>query len=102
MTETVTLPIFNLNRAREAAANEAAEKPWCFEFNEHIFEVLPAKQWPLSVSRHLADGRIDLAMEIIMPGDGFDRLVDAGAVMGDLEIIMEAYGEENDLDGSKN
>ena len=97
------LGIFNLNRAREAAAAEATEKPWLFEFNDHLYELLPAKQWPLSVSAKLADGRIDEAMALLLVGENnFDRLAEDGAVMGDLELIMEAYAADAGLENSGN
>lgn len=94
---TVTAPQpFDLDAARAAAKAEGKQKPFPFTFGGESYEIPDSSQWPLDISEHLAEGRLDLAMKGLL-GERY-RSFAPHATIGDLELIFNALGKQMGVD----
>ena len=101
MTAAASGQPFDLDAA-VAAASEAEAAPFEFTYHGEKYTVPPATAWPLRANALIGAGEIDAGMQLILEGDTYRRLTEAGMTMGELSILLDAVGKSAGLDGLGN
>jgi len=87
--------MFDADAARAARA-EAMGDPFRFRWDGQEFTALPAKEWPLTVTSSLAEGKLVDALRLIL-GDDFPAYMAGSPTMGDVEALMAAMANRQGL-----
>lgn len=86
------LDLFDLGQAASAAIAEALARPFRFTYKGDLYEVPNQKLWPLSAMATLSEqGDIGAFLaEIGAKDQVYERLREAGLVIGELTVLIEA------------
>ena len=82
---------FDLDQARAIRRDREGTR-FEFTFAGEAYSCLPIREWPLSTSGLLAEGKMTEALRDIL-GPDYDRFEEAGATLADVEALVEALGE---------
>jgi hypothetical protein len=95
---------FDLDAAANAALAEAIGRPFRFTYKNVNYELPNQKLWPVGAMDALAqDGDIGRFLGEIGAKDRiFEKLTEAGLVLGELELLMEAASNDAGLGGLPN
>jgi hypothetical protein len=95
---------WDLSAAASAAIAEALSHPFRFSYKGELYELPNQKTWPLGAMGALAkDGDIAAFMAAIGAKDGtYDRLVDAGLCIGELNVLIEQASADAGVGSLKN
>lgn len=76
--------------AKRAARKEAAGDPFTFRFAGEVYQIPPAKQWPLQAVEAFSLGQMRTAMQALLGPDQWARFGEAQADLGDLTDLFQA------------
>lgn len=90
--------LFDLDAAAAAAAvDEAEERPFAFSFHGERYTIPSPKRWPLSAQRDLEAGLLEETFPKLVGADTFERMIEAGASFGDLELVFEEIARRSKM-----
>lgn len=87
----MTAATFDLDAARAGVA-EADKESFLFVFGKQTFTIPSPKEWPITVSDLLAQGKIVDAMQSLL-GEGYEDFAALSPTLSDLELIFEAVAK---------
>ena len=95
---------FDLSAAASAAIAEALAHPFRFAYKGELYELPNQKTWPLGAMAKIAEnGDIEAFMAAIGAKDGvYQRLVDAGLCIGELNVLIEQAATDAGVGSLKN
>jgi hypothetical protein len=95
---------FDLSAAAAAAISEAMARPFRFAYKGELYELPNQKTWPLGAMAGIAEnGDIVAFMSAIGAKDGvYERLVDAGLCIGELNVLIEQASTDAGVGNLKN
>lgn len=89
---------FDLDAAAQAAIAEATGRPFRFTYKGELYEIPNQRLWPLDAAERLSqDGDMGAFLESLGAKGLYDKLADAGMTIGELNILMDAAGEDAGL-----
>lgn len=88
---------FDLESAAAAAAAEAEGRSFAFTFRGASYTVPPPTAWPISALRALADGELEAALTVLLGGEVFGQLADAGLTIGGLNVLFERIAADSGM-----
>jgi hypothetical protein len=95
---------WDLSAAAAAAIAEALAHPFRFSYKGELYELPNQKTWPLGAMAQIAEnGDIEAFMSAIgAKGDVYQRLVDAGLCIGELNVLIEQASADAGVGSLKN
>lgn len=87
--------VFDLDAAA-AARREAAGEPFRFVWQGEEYAMLPATEWPVTISDRMAKGEMTDAVRLLLAADA-DRFLATDPTMGDIKDLMEAVAKFSGL-----
>jgi hypothetical protein len=102
--KTAEAGIFDLDAAANAALAEALGRPFRFTYKGAHYELPNQKLWPVDAMEALTqDGEVGRFLGAIGAKDQvYEKLTEAGLVLGELELLMEAATNDAGLGGLPN
>jgi hypothetical protein len=96
MTSPVVNGHFDLSAAAAAAIAEALGRPFHFAYKGELYELPNQKTWPLGAMADIGEtGDIQAFMSAIgAKDDTYERLVDAGLCVGELNVLIEEASKD--------
>lgn len=88
---------FDLGAAAEAAATEAAGRPFAFTYKGKDYQVPPSTAWPISALRALVRGDLENALSELIGAEAFDGMCAAGLKLGELNVLFEKIAGESGM-----
>jgi hypothetical protein len=85
---------WDLAQAAEAAAKEAGEVPFVFQYKGKTYTVPPTNKWPARAIDHLAEGDLGPALSEMLGHDAYRGMVEAGLNLGEINTLFERVSAE--------
>jgi hypothetical protein len=84
------LDLYDLSAASNAALAEALERPFRFTYKGTVYELPNQKLWPLSAMDDMGGDIGQFLTAIGAKPEVYDNLSQAGLVVGELQLLIEA------------
>lgn len=89
---------YDLEAAAKAAAAEAGDEPFRFDYKGGSYEFPPSRSWPVAVYDQLGNGNLPAALPLLLGADAYQDLTGKGLTIGEIERLFEdvakAFGLE--------